>query len=358
MASLSGWGGLFHTREPLYSVIIWLVYKLTGPLPVAVKLLQAVLSTFSAWLLYRTAAGLFGRGAGRLVLLIAAFYPFSIFYDARLLRESLLVFFGIAGLYFALKPSGGVRNIAAVSAIAGIAVMAKTIFLFYWLPFLLAGLALKRIKPAAALAGAAVFIASVSPLLIYNHHYTGSFFLTRGQMFNLYVPLVIPKDIPGTPQENEVIAQIPAFKEGMALPEAEQDAFFKAKVLEEIRLRPVNFIDRTAWRFFKLWRLYPSRGIEYSGGSWPLLAAVSLASDGWLIPLGFWAAFRLRKRIPELYPVYIYLASLTAIYSLSWSQMRYRLPLMPALILLASPLLAKAAAKAGWNLFKEDLEKC
>lgn len=358
MQASADWGGLFHNREPLYPALVWLTYKVTGPFPLAVKLLQAALSTASVYLLYRTASGLFGRGAGRLALLAAAFYPFTIFYDARLLRESLLVFLGVAALHFALKPGGTARNTAAASAIAGIAVMAKTIFLFYWLPVLLAGLAFRKLKPAAALAGAAAFLAAVSPLLIYNYSHTGKAFLTRGQLHNVYVPIVLDMDVPGSPGENEALLAIPRYKAGMALPEAERDAYFKPLVLDEIRLRPGNFARRCAWRFLKLWRPYPHRGMNYEAGSWALLAAVSLLSDGWLIPLGFWAAFALRRRIGELYPVYIYVLSFTLIYSLSWSQIRYRLPLMPALLLLAAPLLASAAGRLKLDFFKEDLEKC
>ena len=354
MLSSADWGGLFHNREPLYPVLVWLTYKLAGPLPAGVKLLQAALSTFGVYLLYRTAAGTFGRGAGRLALLLAAFYPFSIFYDARLLRESLLVFLGIAALYFALKPGGRARDAAAASAVAGIAVMAKTVFLFYWPPVLLAGLLLRKLRPAAALAGAAAFLAALSPLLVYNYSHTGQAFLTRGQLHNVYVPIVVDLEVPGTAGENEALYAIPEYKAGMALPEAERDVFFKARILEELRLRPGNFARRTAWRFFKLWRPYPHRGLDYAAGSWALLAAVSLLSDGWLIPLGFWAAFSLRRRLGELYPVYLYVASFTLIYSLSWSQMRYRLPLMPALLLLAAPLLARAAGKAGLDFFKEE----
>jgi 4-amino-4-deoxy-L-arabinose transferase-like glycosyltransferase len=349
------WAGLFHSREPLYPALVWLTYAAAGPNPLAVKLLQAALSTAAIYLLYRTVAGLFGRGAGRLALFVSAFYPFTIFYDARLLRESLLVFLGIAILYFALKPGGRVRDTAAASAIAGLAVLAKTIFLFYWLPVLLAGLLMRKIRPAAALAGAAAFLAALSPLLVYNYSHTGKAFLTRGQLHNVYVPVVVDMAVPGSREENKALNSIPEYKAGMALPEAERDAFFKARILEEMKLRPGNFVRRTAWRFLKLWRPYPYRGMDYAAGGWALLAAVSLLSDGWLIPLGFWAALTLRRRFGELYPVYIYLASFTLIYSLSWSQMRYRLPLMPALLLLAAPLLASAAAKLKPDFFKEDL---
>ncbi|HNW43902.1 MAG TPA: glycosyltransferase family 39 protein [Elusimicrobiales bacterium] len=352
LSMLSGpdWSGLFHNREPLYPAMIWLTYKITGPFPLAVKLLQAALSVYGVFLLHRTSRGLFGPKAAFLTLLISAFYPFSIFYDARLLRESLLAFLGIAVLHVSLKPGAGPRRLIAASALAGLAAMAKTIFLFYWAPFAAAALLLRRVSPAAALACAGAFTLAVAPLAIANHSDTGKFFLCRGQIFALYTPLVSAKEVHGTPGEEAYWQKNPVYVEGMALPEAERDAYFMARVKEEIQTRPLNFADRTLWRFLKLWRLYPNRVPEYSAGNWLLLSAISLMSDGWLIPLGFWAAFALRGRWRELYPVYIYLASFTMIYSLSWSQIRYRLPLMPALILLAAPLAVKILAKAGVNV--------
>lgn len=353
------WGGLFHSREPLYPALVWLTYAAAGPSPLAVKLLQAALSTLAVYLVYRTALELFGRGAGRLALLAAAFYPFTVFYDARLLRESLLFLLGAASLYFALRPSGGrVFNLCAASLLAGLGAMAKSILLFYWLPFILAALLLKKASPGATLAAAAAFLLGVSPLLAYNYRHTGGLFLTRGQLFNLYTPLVAPRAMLGTPGENAYMAADPVFAAGMALPEGERDAYFKPAVLREIKARPWNFIKRTAWRFAKLWRPVPHRGIDYAAGNWALLSAVSLLSDGWLLPLGFWAAFRLRRRFAELYPAYVYVAALTVIYSLSWSQIRYRLHLMPAFLLLAAPLLASAAGRLNLDFFKEDPEKC
>ncbi|OGR67260.1 MAG: hypothetical protein A2081_01305 [Elusimicrobia bacterium GWC2_61_19] len=357
MLSAADWGGFFHNREPLYPVLVWLTYKVTGPLPLAVKLLQAAMSTCGVYLIYRTALRLFGRGAAVLALLLAALYPFSIFYDACLLRESLISFLGIAILYFALRIAPGRdRALLAASALSGLAVTAKTIFLFYWLPLLLAALLLKRTTLRAALAAAAVFTLFISPLLFHNYHATGKFFLTRGQLLNLYIPLVLPKDVIGTPRENEAIARDPVCREGLALPEAERDVFFKAKVAEELRLRPLNFAGRTGWRLLKLWRPYPHQGRDYAAGAWLFLVIVSLLSDGWLIPLGLWSAFSLRGRSAELYPAYIYLASFTVIYSLSWSQIRYRLPLMPVLIILAAGPLARAADRAGLTFLKEDMK--
>lgn len=353
------WSGLFHSREPLYPALVWLTYSVAGPSPLAVKLLQAGLSTLAAWFVYRTALELFGRGAGRLALLATAFYPFTVFYDARLLRESLLFLLGASSLYFAMRPAGNKNlNLAAASFLAGVGATAKSILLFYWLPFLLTALLLRKAQPRAALAAAAAFLLAVSPLLAYNYRHTGGLFLTRGQMFNLYLPLVAPPELIGTPAENAAMAADPVFAAGMALPAAERDAYFKARVIEQVKLRPWSFVKRTAWRFAKLWRPVPHRGIDYAAGNWALLAAVSLLSDGWLLPLGFWAAFRLRRRFAELYPAYIYVAALTAVYSLSWSQIRYRLHLMPAFLLLAAPLLARAAGRLKLDFFKEDPEKC
>ena len=347
------WGAIFRTREPLYPLFMWLAYKVCGPLPLAVKLLQAALSCCWVWLMYRLTLGLFGRRAALAALLMAAFYPFSVFYDARLLRESLLVLLGTAAAGAAMWPgwSPG-RRLAAASALAGLAVLAKTVFVFYWLPLAAAALLLRRVTVRQALLAAALFAAVLSPLVVSNYRGTGRLFLARGQMFNLYAALVQPADSHGAPDENARIMEIPEYRAGLALPEAERDAYFSALVKKELRERPGHFARVTAWRFAKLWRLWPYRGIDYSAGSWAALAAVSLLSDGWILPLALWAAWRLRGRAGELYPAYIYAGSLTLIYSLSWSQMRYRMPIMPLAIMLAAAALPGLLARAG--ILKEE----
>lgn len=338
---------LFHSREPLYPLLVSLVYRAAGPHPVAVKLLQACFSMAGIYFIYATARLLFTRRAAVIALLIAAFYPFSIFYDARLLRESLLIFWAPAIIFFSLKAvKNGNKYCYAAALFTGLAALTKTIHLFYWPVFILAGLIFRKVSVKHAVLSTLVLFTAVSPLLVFNYAYTGKVFLARGQNSNLYLPLVLPNWIMGTDEEDAAIAKNPVFIEATKLTPEEQDKYFLAKTLEEIKARPYNFISKTFWKFGKLWRPYPYRGKTYTH-AWLLLVLISLLSDGWLLPLGLYAAIKLAGRTRELFPVYAYVAVFTLICSLSWSQMRYRLPLMPFFMIFSAYMLDKWSGPAG-----------
>ncbi|HBA61879.1 MAG TPA: hypothetical protein DCZ92_13915 [Elusimicrobia bacterium] len=329
----------FHNREPFYPLLVSLVYRAAGAHPAAVKLLQACLSMAGLYFIYGSARLLFNRRAAAIALLIAAFYPFSVFYDARLLRENLLFFWAPAIIFFSLRAfrlDG--RCSYAAALFTGLAVLTKTIHLFYWPVFILAGLLLAKLSLKQAAFSTLILLAVLSPLLLFNYAHTGTAFLSRGQNFNLYQSLVLPDAVVGTDEEAAAIMKDPVFAEGIKLPPAAQDKYFSKATRAEIKARPGNFIHKTLWKFGKLWRPVPYKGKGYAH-NWLPLALVSLLSDGWLLLLGLYAALKLAGRWRELLPVYAYVAVFTAIYSLSWSQIRYRLPLMPFFIIFAAFLI-------------------
>lgn len=330
-----------QNREPLYPLLIALTYKIAGAAPLAVKLLQVCLSAAGAYFVYLSAALLFNRRAAFIALAIAALYPFSVFYDARLLRESLLVFLSCGIGLFSLKATvSDKKHCYAAALFAGLAVLTKVVALFYWPVFILLGLFYRKLDLRRAALSTLVFLAVLAPLFLINYSCTGRLFLVRGQNFNLYQSLVLPDEIVGTDAEAAAIAADPVFAAGKRLPMSEQDKYFSGQTARFIKSHPLVFIRKTAWKFGKLWRPYPYKGMEYTY-SWVLLVVISLLSDGWLLPLGLFAAVKLAGRRRELFPVYSYVLVLTGIYSLSWSQIRYRLPMMPFFIVFAAYLLDK-----------------
>ncbi|MHB0996379.1 MAG: ArnT family glycosyltransferase [Elusimicrobiales bacterium] len=336
-----------QNREPLYPLLVAVIYKIAGAAPLAVKLLQAGLSAAGAYFVYRTAALLFNGRAALIALAIAALYPFSVFYDARLLRESLLMFLSAGIGLFSLKAAvSDPRYCYAAALFTGLAVLTKVVALFYWPAFVLLGLFYRMIDLRRAALSTLVFVAVLAPLLLINYSGTGRVFLVRGQSFNLYQSLVLPDEVIGTAAEAEAIAADPVYAAGKKLPLLEQDKYFSEQTVSFIKANPLVFIRKTAWKFGKLWRPYPYKGMDYTY-SWVLLAAVSLLSDGWLLPLGLFAAVKLAGRRRELFPAYAYVLVLTAIYSLSWSQIRYRLPMMPFFMVFSAYLLDKWTGGKG-----------
>jgi len=59
------------------------------------------------------------------------------------------------------------------------------------------------------------------------------------------------------------------------------------------------------------------------------LVAISLVFEPWLILLGLIGLWRLKDKIVEIFPIYLFILGTMGIHMVSVSQMRYRLPIMP-----------------------------
>ena len=78
-----------RNRTPTYPVFMALIYMIFGVHAIAVVVAQAILSALSCCLVYKLACRLFDKRAGIAAAFIAATYPGLIYYDSRILRESL-----------------------------------------------------------------------------------------------------------------------------------------------------------------------------------------------------------------------------------------------------------------------------
>ena len=70
---------------------------------------------------------------------------------------------------------------------------------------------------------------------------------------------------------------------------------------------------------------------------------MSLLSDGWIIPLGFLGLLLSRLRRVEAVVAAAFIASLSFTYALVLTMLRYRLALMPWLIVFAAYALVRAS---------------
>jgi len=90
-------------KEPLYSYFLAAIYMIFGYSHFAVYLIQSLLTSIGAILIYKISTQLFNRFAGYIAAFIMAFYSMSIFYDALLLRASLVTFLILLLFYLLLK---------------------------------------------------------------------------------------------------------------------------------------------------------------------------------------------------------------------------------------------------------------
>lgn len=334
-------------REPGFPLFIAALYAVFGFQPLAVTLAFSALGVLTALLLRAAAAKTFGEDAGDWALLLALFYPYFVFYTGYFYRETLLCFL-LSAVFYALvrlEEKPGLERAAAAGALIG----ASAVSFSSLLPScaLLALYAAWRQARRARRAALLLLLLAALPSALWtarNHAVFGRFIpgSTLGG-FNFYTYLIVPDDARGLPRENEIKYADPTWLRIDAMgslmdDDGSQQAAYMAAAKDWIKAHPGAYAERIVRQVVKLWRPYPyNRDYQHSYG---LIVLVSLLSDGWLIPLGFWALWRRRRDGPLTRYHALFVLSATAVYALLSAIVRYRLPLMVPLLTCAAAELA------------------
>lgn len=337
-------------REPLYPIVLAAAYAAGGERYDAVWVMHCLLGAATVALVFALGVSLFGPTEAWLAAGLAAVYPQFIYYTAFPGRETFLTFLFPAALWasLALLRSPSRLLLAGAAALWAALPLTNTAFL-----------------PAAALSGPALWLAgrglgrdlrgwalalSVGVLALWglwplrNALAFGRFVpgMEEGGA-HIYVQFVVPNWAFGLPEEGEFLGRDPVVRAGMALPPLERDSFFYRAAVDRVLEHPLGFVKIMFTSFVKLWRLYPYAR-QYPGG-YAKVKAVSLLSDGWLIPLGFLGLFLAGFRRPELGIVNAPLASVVGVYIVMWAVIRYRLPLMPLMLVYAAHAIVRLGAR-------------
>lgn len=329
-------------REPSFPLYIALVYSLFGVRPWVIVLLNCLLSAATGWLLWLAGRRLFGELAALAAFAVFMVHPQAIYYCAYFFRETWLCFwFGVL-LWSSLDWAAPAGDPAGErGAIVG--GLAATVF----------GMANSAVLPACGLSGVLLWLAAPAkerarragfyflPLLlafgawtVRNQRAQGVFVAgsTHGGEEFLQALVVPPEDL-GTARQGEIVRATPVFAQADVLPEGPRNALLMKASFEWIKEHPGTFASRALAGFLKYWKPWPyARNYQHS---YAALVAVSLLSDGWIIPLGFlglWL-FRARWREAPAFPASVF--AMTFVYGAVHAVIRYRLPLMGGMILLA-----------------------
>jgi 4-amino-4-deoxy-L-arabinose transferase-like glycosyltransferase len=320
-----------------------------GPHPFIILLGNCGLSVLTGGLLYLLGQRLFSRRAGLTALALWTVYPYSIYYCAWTFRESFLVFLAVAMLWllFELRDLQTPRAAACAGVCGGLLGLTNPSCLIF------VGLspgALFGLKPRASRAGllAVFFLAlglSYSPWVVRNYLAFHRLILTNAHGgINLYYGVMVPADDLGTERESRFRSSDPVERQAAALIAAgrEQEAgeIYKSAIRQAILQSPGHYLRTCLERFVKFWRFtpYPRKyDLDYGKVFW-----ISLLSDGLLIPLGAIAFWFFRRRWRELLPLWAIVLLWPLAYYLVYAVIRFRMPVMPVLILMTAALLDRA----------------
>lgn len=339
--------------SPLFPLWIALLYFLFGKNPFILLAANSFLSTATGGIIFLLGRRLVSKRAGLMALGMWAFYPFAVYYCGWTFRDTFLTFLSALDLWLMTlwfeNPSSKKKSAACAIAGAALGLTNPSSLLFVGLAPL--GLLLLHRFRATSRSLAVYYLVlmlAYSPWPIRNQMAFGSPILTNqhGGM-NLYYGLVIPPDALGTPEETRIRNSDPVELEARALDAQgkfmEEDRLYKSASFRLILAHPFRYAAQCWGRVLKFWRPVPYQR-NYPFGYWKIFWA-SLLSDGLIIPLALLGIWTLRAEAKKLVPIYAALILWPLAYYLTYAVLRFRLPVMPFLVLLAAAFLDRKTAK-------------
>ncbi len=274
--------------------------------------------------------------------IIFALYPFFNFYSIALLSETIYLFLLYLAFLFSVRfiKFFRLKDLALFSFFFGL----DTLVRFANLPMLIFFLALfvfvafrngKDLKflTKIVFVGGFVFTLTMTPWWIRNYHVHGEFVATSvGESGKVFYSGNNPMNktgggIGGVDLDTSSFAHI-------------KDPALKDKAMWEAGINWIkeNPTDWLVLEFRKLMRLYSPIFYDPGYNKW-YYNLISLLSYGVVFILFLIALFRFRDKIWLYSPMLLYLALLTGVHLVFIASLRYRLPVEPFMILLASPII-------------------
>ncbi len=358
---LAGYTDMQTDRTPGTASVILLAFLVSGVNLLKARILFALLSAAVIFMVYKYAEDIHGPGKALIAAAITAAYPFFIYWSGILMTETVSVFFMICALFFTNRFVSEDRpflngTLGGLSWAMLILTRAQNL---YFLPFLLGFLLWRKAykKPGAPLLFLFFVFSLPSLWMLKNYKDTGCFAIdTHGGVTLLINTVFYDESRLDWSTGNSALESSEIFKNssGMSLPE--KDRYYREKAVEYIEAHPGRFLMTRMKNFIQFWRFYPRTDVKVVHGS-PFLGQklsyftiISLLTEPWLILLGLYGLFvAVRNREAGVVLPLLFLLFTTALHTLVFSQMRYRLVIMPILIIFTVSGIGKilAGRKAG-----------
>jgi 4-amino-4-deoxy-L-arabinose transferase-like glycosyltransferase len=366
-----GWWPLTAANAPtahwsyLYTIYLLVVYALFGPNPLMARLIQAVLvGVLQPYLAYLVGRQVFGQAVGLVAAAITAIYAYFIYYAACLMTESYYIIAILASFYFAfrlvpsqavsvgdLAESGGpdLKFAIFLGLSLGAAILLRQLFLLF-VPFLFLWVILagrKQVVPL--LISGAILLLLILPATVFNYarferfvlvntNAGFAFFWGNHPIYGTHFQPILPS---GTYQ-----SLIPV--ELRNLDEAALDQALLQRGLRFIVDDPKRYILLSISRIPPYFEFLPSPD------SGTISNVSRVISFGLFLPfmlagvvISFFhqpSPFKLRPP-SRLLLLYLFMIVYTTVHLLTWTLVRYRLPVDAILIIFASLALVELARR-------------
>jgi 4-amino-4-deoxy-L-arabinose transferase-like glycosyltransferase len=339
----------------LYTFYLIIVYSLFGPNPLAARVLQViVVGILQPLLLYKIGEALFNRTVGLLAAALLTLYTYLIYYAPALLTEPFYITSLLAALYLSIRMvkhltsqtaasrASKIGQAAGLGICIGLAVLLRQLFLLF-VPFLFLWIAWSLRKQwrtaflQLAVAGALV-VAMIAPVTIYNYTRFGmlvllntnsgfAFYWANHPVYGTSFESII------SPEKSNYLKMLPDDVRPHLLSEAELDRELLKRGIQFILDDPGRYILLSLSRIPSYFMFWPTPGSS-------VFSNISrVASFGILWPFmlyGVVLAIQQRGK-KDFLSTPVFLALLfcviySMIHILTWTLVRYRLPVDAVLL--------------------------
>lgn len=315
-----------------YTISLFLaaIYAIFGYYPLVARLIMGLLSGLIVWLIYLIARRLFTERIALLASAIAALYPYLLFYGVALLTETPFTLALLLAVYWSLQIKAAERTPLTtwilLSGSLALMVLLRMAAIFF-VPLLLLWLWLTMQQPRRRYPLSMpllVIIVAIAPLTIRNYQLWGQFNLSEAQFghvfwngnhpdqqwdFHPYRTFPIPPAILAS--ENDVTITNQLLQMG----------------LQNVVNEPLRFVFVSLARLRELFTFWPT------ADSGRLANLLRILSFGWLAPLAAFGVVANLRHWRTLAPIYLFILSHTGVYAITWTMIRYRMPMEPFLIM-------------------------
>lgn len=346
---------------PLYPYWLALLYAVTQVNLLWVRAAQLGLDLAALLMVYAAVRLLWGRWPAAVAGVLWALYLPLIYYSAELISESLVVFlFSGVCLLWALVASQQVRHILYVrvliclgglGVLLGAAAITQPVSLAAAL--LLGAYAIgwcwRERGPVTALWGAMLLgfglLAPILPVTLRNRTVSGELVMIQARS-GLDFSLGNQPAATGTPCDQA--GRAPVLAGGGRGSERDGLALYRHAAWRFMREQPGRWLALLGRKFLLTWnaRELTTDADLPQAQAQTLLMGLPLPRFGWLAPLALAGVWCCRRR-PEVYPFMLVALGYSAILTLSVTSGRYRLGMVPALIILAA--LGLTGLLAAWR---------
>ena len=355
------WGAPSSFFEPLYPLYSAACYWIFGDRFFFWRALLAIISAATCLLVFGIGRRLFSEGVGYIAAMICALYPYFIFYTVFLMSETFLIFFLALSVYcfVRLREEPVIRWGVFFGIALGLTFLTRSIVLGL-IPVFLFLLIIEKPRELLipSLVSVVLFAVTIFPWVIRNYKLHGEFVLlsTRGG-YNIWLRnnpyfyedelallgVKVPQDILDSIKYREYL-DYPEFSPEQG--EIERNRILTSEGMKYVRANPKLF-TYFCWVRFK--SIIGFQGVLAQGLVYKL---VGILTFGILFPLGIIAFFVNIKRWRETLPLMLTFCYFVGVYSLTHDGIRYRLPVDPYIIILASVLLASGISFVNKKLYR------